>query len=267
MAAEAIRIGRWLRSPAVYLFGVVNCSPDSLHRSSIVRTPDEAAARVAWLQANGAQGVDVGGQGSTFASTIVDAEAEWARLADVLPVAVAAADLVSIDTFRPEIMRQAMELGVNVLNAADGMAAPEGWALAAEFEPLVVVPFLNGPDPHHLTHVEGDPLDAMVDYFDERLRLADRYGLRSRCLLDPGTGFGPHGWEWDDRYVYQKHVYSGLDRLRTFDLPLYIPLPWKDTAQHAELLDIVLARRPEYGRAHEPDRIRAAEARIEVSGG
>lgn len=246
----------------MFLFGVVNCSPDSLHQPSIVRSADEARARVDWLRANGAEGIDVGGQGSTFASTLVDAEEEWARLRDVLPVAVAAAELVSIDTFRPEIMRAAMELGVNVLNAADGMAAPEAWELAAEFGTMVVVPFLNGPDPHHLTHVEGDPLDAMVDYFDARLRLADRYGLRDRCLLDPGTGFGPHGWDWADRYLYQKHVYSGLDRLRVFDLPLYIPLPWKDTAQHAELLEIVLARRPEFGRAHDPDRIRAAEARV-----
>ena len=45
-----------------------------------------------------------------------------------------------------------------------------------------------------------------------------------------------------------------------FGLPLYIPLPWKHTAQHDELLSIVVAREPEYGRAHEPERIRAAEA-------
>jgi dihydropteroate synthase len=166
---------------------------------------------------------------------------------------------VSIDTFRPEIMRRAMELGVNVLNAADGMSEDGSWAIAAEFGAMVVLPFLNGPTPHELTHVEGDPLDAMVAYFEDRLRLADRYGLRDRCLLDPGTGFGPHGWAWEDRYRYQKHVYSGLDRLRVFDLPLYIPLPWKDTEQHAELLDIVIAKRPEYARAHEPDRVRAAE--------
>jgi dihydropteroate synthase len=59
--------------------------------------------------------------------------------------------------------------------------------------------------------------------------------------------------------VYQKIVYSQLDRLRVYDLPLYIALPWKDTVQHAELLDIVIGQDPEYGRAHYPDRIRAAE--------
>jgi dihydropteroate synthase len=54
-------------------------------------------------------------------------------------------------------------------------------------------------------------------------------------------------------------VYGELDRLRVFDLPLYIALPWKDTAQHDELLEIIVRGRPEYGRAHYPAKIRAAE--------
>lgn len=243
----------------MYLFGVVNCSPDSLHQPSIVTDPAQAAARIADVRQRGAEGLDVGGQGSTQVASVVDEEEEWKRLRDVLPLAVAAADLVSVDTWRPEVMRRALALGVNVLNAADGMASAESWAVAAEHQPLVVVPFLNGPNPRALTHVEGDPLDAMVDYFETRLALAARYGLRDRCLLDPGTGFGPDGWAWEDRYLYQRHVYSHLERLRVFDLPLYIPLPWKDTPDHAALLEIVVAQRPEYGRAHDPDRIRAAE--------
>jgi dihydropteroate synthase len=246
----------------MFLFGVVNCSPDSLHEASIVRGADEASARIDYLQGAGAAGVDVGGQGSTHVSTLVDADEEWARVAEVLRVAVDRAELVSVDSFRPEVMRRALELGVNVLNSADGMATEAAWALAAEFRPMVVLPFMNGPNPHELAHVEGDPLDAMVDYFTARLALAERYGLRDRCLLDPGTGFGPHGWAWEDRYRYQKHVYSNLGRLRTFGLPLYTPLPWKHTAQHDELLSIVVAQEPEYGRAHEPERIRAAEAAV-----
>ena len=57
-------------------------------------------------------------------------------------------------------------------------------------------------------------------------------------------------------------MYTNLDALRRFGLPLYIALPWKDTPQHWELLEIVLERRPEYGRAHYPDRVRAVEHRL-----
>lgn len=251
----------------MYLFGVVNCSPDSLHQPSIVTDATEAAARIADLRRRGAEGLDIGGQGSTQVASVVDAEEEWSRLRDVLPLAVAAADLVSVDTWRPEVMRRALEVGVTVLNASDGMGTEAAWEVAAEHRPLVVVPFLNGPHPRALTHVEGDPLDAMVAYFEHRLTLADRYGLRDRCLLDPGTGFGPDDWAWEDRYRYQLHVYSHLDRLRVFGLPLYIPLPWKDTADHARLLEVVVAQEPEYGRSHDPDRIRSAERAAGVAPG
>ena len=47
------------------LFGVVNASPDSLHRDSVVRTPDVALARARQLLADGAVALDLGGQGTT----------------------------------------------------------------------------------------------------------------------------------------------------------------------------------------------------------
>ncbi len=49
----------------MFLYGVVNASPDSLNTDSIARTPDEALARARQLLADGADGLDLGGQGST----------------------------------------------------------------------------------------------------------------------------------------------------------------------------------------------------------
>jgi dihydropteroate synthase len=105
----------------------------------------------------------------------------------------------------------------------------------------------------------------MIAFFDEQLRIADRYGLRDLCVLDPGTGFAPSNWPWEERFVYQKRVYSNLGELRRFGLPLYIALPWKETAQHDELLEIVLRQRPEFGRAHYPEKIRRVERGLGLS--
>jgi len=110
--------------------------------------------------------------------------------------------------------------------------------------------------------VRRDPVEAIVEFFESRLADADRYGLRHRCIVDPGTGFAPSAWPWEERYVYQKRVYSNLDALRRFDLPLYIALPWKDTVQHDELLEIVVRQQPELGRAHRPAHVRDVEARV-----
>lgn len=245
------------------IFGVVNCSPDSLNTDSFVGDERDAVLRIEALLESGADGIDIGGQGSTEVATLAHWRTEWDRVEPTISAAVARTDDVSIDTWRIEVARAAFEAGVTTLNAANGMQDEAFWELAAEFEAKIVVPFMNGPNPFELQHVPGDPIEAMLEYFGDRLAVADRYGVRDRCLLDPGTGFGPHGWLWADRYVYQKQVYSGLDRLRVLGLPLYIPLPWRDTEQHAELLDIVLTQRPEYARAHYPERVRAAEARVQ----
>jgi len=140
------------------------------------------------------------------------------------------------------------------------MQTDEMWQVASDFDVPIVVPFLSGPNPREMEFVTSDPVQVMVDFFEARLADADRFGLRSRCIVDPGTGFAPPNWPWEQRFEYQKIVYSNLDRLRRFGLPIYIALPWKETAQHDELLDIVVRQRPEYGRAHYPEKIRRFQA-------
>lgn len=246
----------------MFLYGVVNASPDSLNTDSIATDADSAVARARMLLEQGADAIDLGGQGSTDAAEVVPWQAEWARLAPIVPALAELGVELSIDSWRPEVVRRALEAGATVINAADGMQSEEMWAVAAEFQVPIVLPFLSGPNPREMRLVEADPVRVMLDFFDERLAVADRYGLRDRCILDPGTGFAPPNWPWEERYVYQKQVYSRLDELRCYGLPLYVALPWKDTPQHAELMDIVLRQRPEYGRAHYPDRVRAAQARL-----
>lgn len=244
------------------LYGVVNASPDSLNTDSVVDGPESALARAEQLLADGADAIDLGGQGSTDTATVVPWQAEWERLAAIVPALATLGVDISIDTWRPEVARRALDAGATVINAADGMQTEEMWQVAADYRAPIVVPFLSGPNPREMDLVRRDPLQAMFEFFDARLADAARYGLRELCILDPGTGFAPPNWPWEERYVYQKRVYSNLDQLRRYDLPLYIALPWKETAQHDELLEIVLRQHPEYGRAHYPAKVRAMEAAI-----
>jgi dihydropteroate synthase len=246
----------------MFIYGVVNASPDSLNLDSIATTPEQALARARQLLADGADGLDLGGQGSTDAAEVVPWEAEWDRLRDLVPALATLGVPMSVDTWRPEVLRRALQAGATVINAADGMQSDAMWDVAAEFDVPIVVPFLSGPNPRAMEMVDRDPVDAIVEFFDARLRDADRYGLRHRCVLDPGTGFAPSNWPWEERYVYQKRVYSNLDAMRVFNLPLYIALPWKETVQHDELLEIVLRGRPEFGRAHYPAKVRMFERRV-----
>jgi dihydropteroate synthase len=246
------------------LFGVVNASPDSLHTESIVRTPIEAMQRAVMLLANGADAIDLGGQGSTDIAEVVEWGIEWARLETILPHLATLGVDISVDTWRPEVADRALAAGATVLNAADGMQHDEMWVVAAEHGVPVVVPFLSGPDPRSMTMVERNPIDAIIEFFEARLATAARYGVRERCILDPGTGFAPPNWPWEQRYHYQKEVYTRLNELRAFGLPLYVALPWRRTEQHDELLEIVVRAQPEFGRAHYPERVRQIEHRLGI---
>jgi dihydropteroate synthase len=246
------------------LFGVINASPDSLHTDSIAHSPEMAVRRALELLAQGADAIDLGGQGSTDIAEVVEWSVEWSRMEAIIPKLAALSVDISVDTWRPEVATRALAAGATVLNAADGMQQEAMWKVAAEHGVPIVVPFLSGADPRSMKLVEGDPVEAITDFFEARLSTAVRYGVRARCILDPGTGFAPPNWPWEQRYQYQKEVYSRLDELRVFGLPLYVALPWRRTDQHDELLELVVRQQPEFGRVHHPERVRAIERRFEL---
>lgn len=237
------------------IFGVINASPDSLADFTVASSPSAAVEIARRHFDDGADFIDMGAQASHGDAALVTPDAEWEILEGPLRAVVEIGATVSVDTWQVETARRAFDAGATVLNAADALQAPGMIELAADRECTVVLPFMLGPDPRHLKHVEGDPVGVMVDWFAEQLERCDRFGIRERVLLDPGTGFSPAHWDWSERRLYQKAIYTDLDRLRTFGLPLYVPVPWKQTPDRMELLDIVLAHDPEYARAHVPAQV------------
>lgn len=245
------------------LHGVINASPDSLATFSIATTVDETVERARFLADNGCVGIDLGGAGSTQFAERVDIEEEWGRL-DGKVQAIAAMGLeLSVDTWKPEVMERALDAGANFMNAADGLQNAAMAELAADRGVPVVLPFLSGEDPKAMTFVEGDPIEVMLEWFEAALTRLDRSGVqREQVIVDPGTGFGPADWAWEDRRVYQEHVYRNLDRLRVFGCPIYMALPWKMDDGRRELLDILLTVGFDYGRCHDPVQINTALAEL-----
>ncbi len=238
------------------LHGVINASPDSLAEFSIALTVESAMARARMLVEQGCVGIDIGGAGSTQFAERVDLEEEWARLDGKVQAIAAMGVELSVDTWQPEIMARALDAGANFMNAADGLQNPAMVELAADRNVPVVLPFLSGADPKAMRFVEGDPLDTMLPWFEETLRsITDRGVSESQLIIDPGTGFGPADWAWEDRRIYQESVYSQLDRLRVFGMPIYMALPWKMNDGRRDLLDILLRVGFDYGRTHFPDQI------------
>ena len=139
----------------MFLYGVVNASGDSLNTDSIATTPQAATRRAEYLLDHGCQGIDLGGQGSTDNATVVSWEEEWSRLEAIVDALDALGVPLSIDSWKPEVTRRALEHGATVINAADGMQTDEMWQVAADFQVPIVLPFLSGPNPRQMELVRS----------------------------------------------------------------------------------------------------------------
>ncbi len=244
---------------------MVNASPDSKADFSVVHDWAEAVARGTELLDEGADFFDLGGEGSTPGSDEVSAAEEWQRVSGPLRGLLSLGADVAIDTRKPEVARRALDAGAAVLNAGDALQASEMIELAAEREATVVLPFMLGRDFRSVRDVSGDPVAVMVEWFAEHIGRLRRAGVAQQLLLDCGVGFGPHDMDWPERAEYQRAVYSGLGELRRFGLPLYVPVPWLQTPDRLELLDLALSQMPDYVRAHRPDQVREHFAAISAA--
>ena len=246
------------------LHGVINASADSLADFSIALDTDSAIKRAKELIQVGCVGIDLGAAGSTQFASRVEVEEEWDRLDGKIQAIAELGVELSVDTWKPEIMARALEAGANFMNASDGMQNPEMVEIAVSSRVPVVLPFLSGEDPKSLEFVSGDPIEVIVRWFEKSLGELDKKGLkRDQLILDPGTGFGPANWDWEDRFKYQERVYSSLDQLKVFDLPVYVALPWKFEDGRKHLLEILLEVGFDYGRTHLPQRILEIKKELE----
>ena len=246
------------------LHGVINASGDSLADFSIALDVESAVKRAKELIQVGCVGIDLGAAGSTQYASRVELEEEWERLDGKIQAIAELGVELSVDTWKPEIMARALEAGANFMNASDGMQNPEMVEIAVSSGVQVVLPFLSGDDPKSLEFVTGDPIEVIVQWFEKSLDELDKRGLKkSQLILDPGTGFGPSNWDWKDRFEYQERVYSNLDQLKTFGLPVYVALPWKFEDGRKDLLEILLKIGFDYGRTHLPQKILEIKKELE----
>ena len=245
---------------------MINASGDSLADFSIALDVESAVKRAKELVTAGCVGIDLGAAGSTQFASRVEIEEEWERLDGKIQAIAELGVELSVDTWKPEIMARSLEAGANFMNASDGMQNPEMVEIAVSSGVPVVLPFLSGDDPKSLEFVTGDPIKQIVNWFESSLERLEKTGLkREQLILDPGTGFGPANWEWEDRYRYQERVYSNIGELKIFGLPIYVALPWKFEDGRRHLLEILLENGFDYGRTHLPKKVLEIKREMESS--
>lgn len=170
------------------IMGIVNATPDSFSDGGLFTSPRAALAHARKLVADGACVVDVGAESTRPGHTPISAEEEWARLQPLLASLVAEAGApVSIDTYKAQTARRALQAGVAIVNDVWGLQRDSSMAATVAEAGAAVVLM------HNREEVDAgiDIVSDMQRFFERSLDLARRAGIPQRhILLDPGVGFG-----------------------------------------------------------------------------
>jgi dihydropteroate synthase len=228
--ANTFLCGRYefdLERPLV--MGIVNITPDSFSDGGEHDDPDAAIAHARQLVAEGAQILDIGGESTRPGAPPVPEPEELAR---VLPLVEALRDCgvpLSVDTFKPGVMRAALDAGADMINDIYGFRQPGAIeAVTASRCGLCVM------------HMKGEPRTMQArppEYSDLLGEIGVFLGARAqklrgawidprRIVLDPGFGFGKTA---DQNYQLLRRLAS----LRVSSYPLLVGVSRKSMIGHA----------------------------------
>ena len=174
------------------IMGVVNITPDSFSDGGSFATASTALAHARRLVDEGADLIDIGGESTRPGAGGVALDEERRRVLPVLEQLAGGTVPISIDTQKPELMREAIAAGASMINDVNALQAPGALAAVAQSDVAVCLMHMQGTpadmqtDPHY-----EDVVAEVLEFFGDRMRAAHAAGIApDRIVLDPGFGFG-----------------------------------------------------------------------------
>jgi dihydropteroate synthase len=178
----------------VLVMGIVNVTPDSFSDGGRFVAVETAVAHALDLARQGADLLDIGGESTRPNAVPVDLEEELRRVIPVVRELATRTDLpLSVDTYKAETARQALEAGAHVIN---DITALRGDAKMAEIvrtfgAGLVLMHMQGSPQTMQQNPVYDDVTNEVAGFLEARLQAAADMGIAgSQVVLDPGVGFG-----------------------------------------------------------------------------
>ncbi len=182
------------------VMGIVNATPDSFSDGGRFAATEDACRHCEHLLEQGADILDIGGESTRPGARQPDAEEELTRVLPVLRHAVRLGRPVSVDTSSPEVMRAAIDAGVDIVNDVRSLSRPGALAAVAGSSAGVCLMHMRGePGTMQTEACYQDVLQEVHDFLAGRMRDVLAAGVAlDRIVLDPGIGFAKsahHNWQ------------------------------------------------------------------------
>ena len=177
-----------------HIMGVLNITPDSFSDGGVFFDSQSAVRHAHYLIDNGADILDIGGESTRPGAAAVPLEEELKRtIPEIQAVARSAQIPISIDTYKSEVARRALDAGASIVNDISGLRFdPEMPKVVAEYGvPAIVMHIKGTPKNMQERPVYEALIPEIMDYLRYSIMLAADSGVPSdRIIIDPGIGFG-----------------------------------------------------------------------------
>jgi dihydropteroate synthase len=189
------------------IMGVLNVTPDSFSDGGMYFSLDRAVERGREMAEKGAEIIDVGGESTRPGSTGVPAEVEISRVIPVIRALAGRTEaLLSIDTTKAQVARQAIAAGAQIVNDTSALADdPEMAGIVRESGcAAVLMHRLGNPETMQQSPSYISFFDEVLDALSDRVKAAEAAGIPSdRIMVDPGVGFGKR---LEDNLALHRHL-------------------------------------------------------------
>ncbi|HYW58815.1 MAG TPA: dihydropteroate synthase [Polaromonas sp.] len=184
-----------LNQPRV--MGIVNVTPDSFSDGgryfSVGGGQQAALEHSEQMLKDGADILDIGGESSRPGALPLPLDEELARVLPVVRHAVTLGVPVSVDTYKPEVMQAALDLGADIINDIWALRQPGAAELVAAHPNcgVCLMHMHREPQTMQAAPMEGDVVPQVLAFLQQIARGLQGQGVAaSRIVLDPGVGFG-----------------------------------------------------------------------------
>lgn len=175
------------------VMGIVNLTPDSFSDGGQALAPGDALRRCETLLRDGADLLDLGAESTRPGAVALPVADELARLLPVLREAVGLGVPISVDTYKPQVMRAALDLGADIVNDVWALRQPGAEAVVAAHAACGVCLMHMHREPQTMQSepMAGDVVPQVVAFLKQRVAVLRARGVAAnRLVVDPGIGFG-----------------------------------------------------------------------------
>ena len=180
-----------LTSPRV--MGILNVTPDSFSDGGHYSQTDTAVKQAYKFIEEGADIIDIGGESTRPNAEPVSLQEELDRVIPVIESLASKIDIpLSIDTYKPAVMRAAIAAGASIVNDVKALQEAGAIEAVANADVAVCLMHMQGEprnmqdDPHY-----DDVVEDVVTFLLDRVAICEQAGIqKNRLLIDPGFGFG-----------------------------------------------------------------------------